>query len=58
VIAHGGIISVYACHLLGCSFDALWKLRVDNASLTVVKPPRLLGLNDTSHLSALRDVTP
>jgi broad specificity phosphatase PhoE len=52
VVAHGGIISVYACHLLGCSFNQLWRLRVDNASLTVVRPPRLVSLNDTGHLPA------
>jgi broad specificity phosphatase PhoE len=51
VIAHGGVISVYACCLLGCSFNQLWRLRVDNASLTVVRPPRLVSLNDTSHLT-------
>ena len=50
VVAHGGVISVYACHLLGCSFNALWRLRVDNASLTVVRPPRLVTINDTTHL--------
>lgn len=50
VVAHGGVISVYACHLLGCSLNALWRLRVDNASLTVVAPPRLVSLNDTTHL--------
>ncbi len=50
VIAHGGIISVYACHLLACSFNALWRLRVDNCSLTIVKPPRLVSVNDTAHL--------
>jgi phosphoserine phosphatase len=50
VIAHGGVISVYACHLLGCTFDDLWRLRVDNASITVVKPPRLTTVNDTRHL--------
>ena len=50
VVAHGGVISVYACHLLGCSFNALWRLRVDNASLTVVRPPRVVTLNDTTHL--------
>ncbi len=50
VIAHGGVISVYACELLGSSFNALWRLRVDNCSLTVVKPPRLVSINDTSHL--------
>ena len=52
VVAHGGVISVYACGLLGCSFNSLWRLRVDNASLTVVRPPRLVSLNDTSHLPA------
>jgi alpha-ribazole phosphatase/probable phosphoglycerate mutase len=50
VMAHGGVISVYACGLLGCSFNALWRLRVDNASLTIVRPPRLVSLNDTAHL--------
>jgi broad specificity phosphatase PhoE len=52
VIAHGGVISVYACELLGSSFNSLWRLRVDNCSLTVVKPPRLVSVNDTSHLAA------
>jgi broad specificity phosphatase PhoE len=51
VIAHGGIISTYACHLVGCSFNVLWRFRVDNASLTVVKPPRLVTVNDTRHLT-------
>jgi len=51
VVAHGGVISVYACHLLGCSFNSLWRLRVDNASLTVARPPRLVSLNDTAHLA-------
>jgi alpha-ribazole phosphatase/probable phosphoglycerate mutase len=51
VVAHGGVISVYACHLLGCDFNRLWRLRVDNASLTVVRPPRLVSLNETGHLA-------
>ena len=50
VVAHGGVISVYACHLLGCSFNSLWRLRVDNCSLTVARPPRLVSINDTAHL--------
>ncbi len=50
VVAHGGVISVYACLLLGCTFNQLWQLRVDNASLTVVRPPRLVSLNQTGHL--------
>jgi phosphoserine phosphatase len=52
VVAHGGVISVYLCHLLGCSFNTLWRLRLDNGSLTTVEPPRILTLNDTSHLTA------
>ena len=51
VVAHGGVISIYLCHLLGCSFNTLWRLRVDNCSLTTVEPPRIVTLNDTSHLS-------
>jgi broad specificity phosphatase PhoE len=57
IIAHGGVISVYACHLLDCSFNHLWRLRVDNCSLTVVKPPRLVMLNDTRHLGDLAQTT-
>jgi alpha-ribazole phosphatase/probable phosphoglycerate mutase len=57
IIAHGGVISVYACHLLDCSFNRLWRLRVDNCSLTVVKPPRLVMLNDTRHLGDLAQTT-
>ena len=51
VVAHGGVISVYACHLLACSFNFLWRLRIDNASLTIATPPRLVTLNDTRHLA-------
>jgi phosphoserine phosphatase len=51
IVSHGGVISVYACALLGCSFNQLWRLRVDNASLTVARPPRLVSLNDTAHLA-------
>ena len=59
VVAHGGVISVYACTLLGCSFNQLWRLRVDNASFTIVKPPRLVRLNDTAHLEGnLRPAVP
>jgi broad specificity phosphatase PhoE len=51
VVTHGGVISVYACHLLGCSLNELWRFRVDNASLTIARPPRLVALNDTRHLT-------
>jgi len=52
VVAHGGVIAVYLCHLLGCSFNTLWRLRVDNCGLTTIDPPRIVTLNDTSHLYA------
>ncbi|MFQ5827552.1 MAG: histidine phosphatase family protein [Candidatus Methylomirabilia bacterium] len=51
VVSHGGVISTYLCHLLGLSLNRLWRLRVDNASLTVVRPPRLITLNETAHLA-------
>jgi broad specificity phosphatase PhoE len=51
VVTHGGVISVHTCDLLGCSLNDLWRLRVDNASITVVRPPRLRSLNDTRHLA-------
>jgi alpha-ribazole phosphatase len=50
VVGHGGVIGVYCCHLLELSLNALWRLHVDNASLTVVAPPRLVSFNDTAHL--------
>jgi len=58
IVAHGGVISVYACHVLGLSFNALWRLRVENASLTTIRPPRLVSLNDTAHLGAARSPRP
>jgi broad specificity phosphatase PhoE len=54
VVAHGGVISVYLCHLLGLSPNALWQLAIGNASLSVVDPPRVLTLNDTVHLEGVR----
>lgn len=52
VVAHGGVISVYLCHLLGLTFNALWRMAIHNGSLTVVDPPRVLTLNDTTHLKS------
>jgi len=44
------VISVYLCHLLGISFNSLWRMRIDNCSLTIARPPRLVSVNDTAHL--------
>jgi hypothetical protein len=41
---------VYLCHLLGVSFNSLWRMRIDNCSLTIARPPRLVSINDTTHL--------
>src|SRR6185436_19331854 len=49
VVAHGGVISVYLCHLLGISFNSLWRMRIDNCSLTIACPPRLASINDPAH---------
>jgi broad specificity phosphatase PhoE len=53
VVAHGGVISVYLCHLLGVSFNHLWRMRIDNCSLTIARPPRLVCVNDTAHLPSM-----
>ncbi len=50
VVSHGGVISVYLCHLLGLPLNALWQLAIQNASLSLVDPPRVLTMNDTAHL--------
>ena len=57
VVAHGGVISVYLCHLLGVSFNSLWRMRIDNGSLTIARPPRLVSVNDTAHLPAAPHTT-
>ena len=54
IVAHGGVISVYLCHLLGISFNHLWRMRIDNCSLTIARPPRLVSVNDTAHLPAMQ----
>lgn len=52
VVCHGGIISAYLAHCLGLPLSGIWRLTVANCSLTEVRPPRLVSLNDTSHLAA------
>lgn len=55
VVGHGGVISAFLCQVLGMELNGLWRFRIDNASLTTISfgpvGPRLLALNDTSHLS-------
>ena len=56
VVCHGGVISAYVAHCLGLPLSAIWRLTVGNCSLTAVAPPRVLSLNDTSHLAGLGPV--
>ncbi|HXH07707.1 MAG TPA: histidine phosphatase family protein, partial [Vicinamibacterales bacterium] len=53
VVSHGGVISAYLAHCLGLPLSAIWRLTVANASLTEVRPPRVVSLNSTAHLAAL-----
>jgi 2,3-bisphosphoglycerate-dependent phosphoglycerate mutase len=52
VVSHGGAISSAVCGWLGRPLNAIWSLRLDNASITRVLLPtgRLLGWNETGHL--------
>lgn len=52
VVTHGGAIASFLCGCLGLGLDAVWRLRIDNASITRVELPagRLHALNDTRHL--------
>jgi probable phosphoglycerate mutase len=53
VVSHGGAISSALCAWLGRPLNAIWSLRLDNASVTRVVLPagRLLGWNETDHLA-------
>lgn len=52
VVSHGGAIASFLCGCLDLSLNAVWRLRLDNASVTRLELPagRLLSLNDTRHL--------
>jgi broad specificity phosphatase PhoE len=53
VVCHGGVISAYLAHCLGLPLSGIWRLALANGSLTELAPPRVLSMNDTSHLAAL-----
>ena len=53
VVCHGGVISAYLAHCLGLPLSAIWRLVLSNASITRLAPPRVLSVNDTSHLAGL-----
>jgi phosphoserine phosphatase len=53
VVSHGGAISSALCGWLGRPLNAIWSLRLDNASITRVALPagEVLALNETGHLA-------
>ena len=53
VVCHGGVISAYLAHCLGLSLSSIWRLSVANCSLSAVSPPRVLSVNDVSHLAGI-----
>jgi alpha-ribazole phosphatase len=54
LVAHGGLLRVVICHLIGIELKYWWRLRLSSASLSVVdihpQDTRLVVLNDTCHL--------
>ena len=53
VVSHEGIIRFLLCKLLGLSWDFFPKLKIDEASISLVADGQLIRLNDTSHLREL-----
>jgi probable phosphoglycerate mutase len=53
VVSHAGAIASALCEWLGRPLNAIWTLRLDNASITRVALPagQLLALNETRHLA-------
>jgi alpha-ribazole phosphatase/probable phosphoglycerate mutase len=55
VVAHGGVLRAVVAALMGFDdIDLLWRMRLDNCSITVIdiwgKRPSMLLSNDTHHL--------
>jgi broad specificity phosphatase PhoE len=53
VVCHGGVISAYLAHCLGLPLSAIWRLSLGNGSISEVSPPRVVSMNDTTHLDGL-----
>jgi probable phosphoglycerate mutase len=53
VVSHGGAISSVLCGWLGRPLNAIWSVRLDNASITRVVLPggQLLSVNGVGHLA-------
>ena len=53
VVCHGGVISAYLAHCFGLPLSSIWRVSVANCSLSAVSPPRVLSVNDVSHLAGI-----
>jgi broad specificity phosphatase PhoE len=53
LVCHGGVISAYLAHCLALPLSSLWRLTLSNCSLSEVAPPRVLTMNDTTHLAGV-----
>jgi broad specificity phosphatase PhoE len=53
LVCHGGIIGAYLAHCLALPLSSIWRLTLSNCSLSEVAPPRVLSMNDTSHLAGV-----
>lgn len=57
IVSHGGVISAFFCAVFRLSLTAIWKLRLDNASVTIfdyIDNNYILKLyNDTHHLEEI-----
>jgi alpha-ribazole phosphatase len=52
-VTHGGVIAAFLCRCLALGPNGLWRLRIENTSVTRVSLPagHLRALNDTRHLA-------
>jgi broad specificity phosphatase PhoE len=53
IVSHGGVISALLAHWLGLPLSSIWRIAVANCSLSEIRPPRVVSVNETGHL---RDV--
>lgn len=62
IVAHGGVIKAYLCHILGLDLNRFFRIKVDNTALTEIafigETAHLTLLNDTCHLNGQRLAVP
>jgi len=60
VVSHGGAIGSVLCAWLGRPLNTIWRLKLDNASISRVALPegQVLAVNETAHLVAVAAAGP